>query len=221
MSENQEGGQPNEQKNFVPKEDFEKLSNQFEKFTDAVAKHMIRSDMRDDQKSDSKEPESKSSVADVDADDIGLDEKALAYIEKKAEKIAEEKAKNLFKSASVESERSRLTNQLDQEAYDSFPDLKKPNTPLFIQTKKIMDEIRKVDPSADQRPDFVLSSALRAKKILEASANKTTTSAVETPRRYDGYKFEVGNAASKLNTTQKTEHISDRRLAMRKLLRGE
>lgn len=211
---------------FVNKEDFDKLSSQFTKFTDVVTQHLvngIRSPETGKAADAGKSTPPADSSDSIDLDDINLDKKALDYIEKRVDKIAEEKAKKIVAMTSASSNLSSLTQKLDSEAYSEFPDLKRPSSAFYIQTKKIMDEIRAADPSADSRPDFVLSSALRAKAILDKAAalQANNTAPVVQSKRFDKMSVEMGMPSSKFKQNSNQEKVSDSRLAMRKLLRGE
>lgn len=211
---------------FVNKDDFDKLSSQFTKFTDVVTQHLvngIRSPEAGKSVDAGKSTPPTDSSDSIDLDEINLDKKALDYIEKRVDKIAEEKAKKIVAMTNASSNLSSLTQKLDSEAYSEFPDLKRPSSTFYIQTKKIMDEIRAADPSADSRPDFVLSSALRAKAILDKAAamSASNTAPAVQPKRFDKMSVEIGMPSSRLKQNNNQEKVSESRLAMRKLLRGE
>lgn len=207
---------------FVPKKEFQELHSKFSNFTDLVTKHLIKDDMRDDGKTDTGKDDSKAgdSHAKVDTteeDDLDLDPKTRSYIDKKAR----EEASKIVTNVSTESDRKKLTTDLDNEAYSTFPQLKDKADPLYKMTVQIIEDQKRLDPRAKDRPDLVLSSALIAKKRIDAQQQKTTDPVVNQPKRFDSMSVEVGGTTGgKIAQSKRQETVSDNRLFFRERFRG-
>jgi hypothetical protein len=209
---------------FVPKKEFQDLHSKFSNFTDLVTKHLIKDDMRDDGKADTTKYDSNAgdvhAKADtIEEDDLDLDPKTRAYIDKKTREAREE-AKNIL-NVSAESERKKLATDLDNEAYSTFPQLKDQSDPLYKMTTQIIAEQKRLDPKAKDRPDLVLSSALIAKKRLEAQEKTPAETTVDRPKRFDSMSVEVGGTTGgKIPQNKRQETVSDNRLFFREHFRG-
>jgi len=217
---------------YVAKQDFEKLHQQFSEFTDLVTQNLLKGNTMRDQPTpqaptlntgDQSQP---AVISDEDVEQYGFEPKQVKFMTSLVQKVANDVAQKVSKDTLTQSDAQKFKEQerarLDNEAYSEFPELKDRNSELYKLTLQLTDEARRLNPENDQKPDLILFSALRADKLLKKRAeSKIIPQQNETYRpRFDSFSLEVGGMSGGSLNNKKEEVLSDTRKTIRGLLGG-
>lgn len=218
---------------YVPKEDFDKLHQQFSEFTELATSFFTKGDsMKEPMQNNTQPPannagsvgESDFGFTDAEAAEHGFDDKQVKFIQKLLVKNADvvaSKAVDRVMSQGTEAEIKRKTVELDNQSFADFPDLKDKNSEFYKETVRIMNEQRQWDRHAESRPDFQYAAALKAERLLrQRNAEKNNSNPNPLPNRFDNFSVEVNTHSHEVNRQERNKNISPERQQLRSLLRG-